>query len=87
MILQRFYSKRTDYSSLDPMAGNIARWRRGHDKRLRNDIKQIDRETAGLEAATKPVNMIGSASKSQLRNMRKTIRQSGNTQKLKRIFK
>ena len=86
MILQRLYSKRTDYSSLDHGTKSWAKWRRKSDSRLRGDIKEIDKRTAGLESAAKNT-LGGNFTKKDIRVKQAAIREAGNTEKLERILR
>ena len=85
MILQRLYSKRTNYDSLDPGSRGWAVWRRKSDKKLRGDIKEIDKRTTGLESAAKNT-LGGTLTKKNIREKQAEIREAGNTEKLKKIF-
>jgi len=85
MILQRLYSKRTNYSSLDHSTKSWAKWRRKSDSRLRGEIKEIDKRTAGLESAA--ANTLGgNLSKQEIRAKQAAIREAGNNEKLGRIL-
>ena len=85
MILQRLFSKRTNYDSLDSGSRGFAIWRRKSDKKLRGDIKEIDKRTAGLESAAKNT-LGGNLTKKDIREKQAAIREAGNTEKLKRIL-
>lgn len=86
MILQRLYSKRTNYDSLDSGSRDWAIWRRNSDKKLRKDIKEIDKRTAGLESAAKNT-LGGSLTKKAIRAKQAAIREAGNVEKLKKILR
>ncbi len=89
MILKRqnLYSstKRTDYSSLDPVSSYWAKVRRRSDKGIQKDIKEIDKTTSGLEKATS--NIIGNISKRDIRAKQAELRKTGNEMKLRRILR
>lgn len=83
-VSERQFSKRTDYSSLDPGTEYWARWRRQNDKNLRSDIKKIDRTTKILEAAAE--NSLASRPKREIRERKKDLREQGNNNKIKRLL-
>jgi len=83
-VSERQFSKRTDYSTLDPKTEYWARWRRQNDKNLRSDIKSIDRDTKTLEAAAG--NTLAARPKSEIRMRKRALREQGNNRKLNRIL-
>ncbi len=85
MILQRLYSRRTNYSSLDHSTKAWAKWRRRSDKELKEEIKEIDKNTAGLESAIN--NTLGGLTKKEIRARAASVREAGNSEKLRRILK
>ena len=85
MILQRLFSKRTNYSSLNHGTRAWVQWRRKSDKKLRGEIKEIDKRTSGLESAAANV-LGGNLSKQEIRARQAAIREAGNNEKLRRIL-
>ena len=82
MIIRK-KSKRTDYSQLGG-AAEIAKARR-RDKKVKEDVQKIDKQTAGIESALE--NTLGSVSKKEVRKRQQAAREKGNTTKLNRLLK